>query len=109
MLCSQDAVDEHANLALYLKSRTWFNIFDVDALILMIMWLYVATNQLFSVYSILIALQTFRAYRASFEEQKGKMHAQFSKVVEECVRDAVFLSSRNQELTDENQQLTAGV
>jgi hypothetical protein len=52
--------------------------------------------------------KTFRLYRAGIEEYKQSLKAQYSELLESCVRDAVFLSSRNQELTAENQTLQEG-
>jgi hypothetical protein len=53
-------------------------------------------------------LQTFRLYRAGIEEYKQSLKAQYAELMESCVRDAVFLSSRNQELAAENLALQEG-
>ena len=49
--------------------------------------------------------QTFRSYREMFEEQKAAIDQRYRKLLEDCIQDAVFLSSRNSELTTENQSL----
>ena len=49
--------------------------------------------------------QTFRNYREMFEEQKAAIEQRFRNLLEDAVQDAVFLSSRNNELVDENQEL----
>ncbi|XP_076468028.1 kinesin-like protein KIF3A isoform X2 [Babylonia areolata] len=49
--------------------------------------------------------QTFRSYREMFEEQKAAIDQRYRKLLEDCIQDAVFLSSRNSDLTDENQSL----
>ncbi|KAJ8298132.1 hypothetical protein KUTeg_024663 [Tegillarca granosa] len=49
--------------------------------------------------------QTFRNYREMFEEQKAAMDQRYRQLLEDSIQDAVFLSSRNSELTEENQNL----
>ncbi|GFO11596.1 kinesin-like protein [Plakobranchus ocellatus] len=49
--------------------------------------------------------QTFRAYREMFEEQKAAIDARYRQLLEESIQDAVYLSSRNSDLTQENQML----
>ncbi|KAK7485572.1 hypothetical protein BaRGS_00023147, partial [Batillaria attramentaria] len=49
--------------------------------------------------------QTFRSYREMFEEQKAAIDQRYRHLLEDCIQDAVFLSSRNSELTAENQSL----
>ncbi|KAK7096714.1 kinesin-2b-like [Littorina saxatilis] len=49
--------------------------------------------------------QTFRSYREMFEEQKAAIDQRYRKLLEDCIQDAVFLSSRNSDLTTENQSL----
>lgn len=49
--------------------------------------------------------QTFRNYREMFEEQKAAMDQRYRQLLENSIQDAVFLSSRNSELTEENQNL----
>ena len=55
-----------------------------------------------------MCMQTFRLYRAAVDEQKSLLKAQYTKLLEDCVRDAVYLSDRNQELLDDNEKLKAG-
>ena len=50
-----------------------------------------------------LLLQTFRSYREMFEEQKATIEQRFRGLLEESIQDAVFLSSRNSELMQENQ------
>lgn len=49
--------------------------------------------------------QTFRHYREAFEEQKAALELRYRALLEDSIQDAVYLSSRNQELVDENQNL----
>lgn len=50
-------------------------------------------------------LETFRAYREMFEEQKVALDQRYRQLLEDAIQDAVFLSSRNSELQEENQSL----
>ncbi|XP_022091493.1 kinesin-like protein FLA10 [Acanthaster planci] len=49
--------------------------------------------------------QTFRNYREVFEEQKASLEQRYRSLLEDAIQDAVFLSSRNSELEQENQAL----
>ena len=49
--------------------------------------------------------QTFRSYREMFEEQKVAMDQRYRQLLEDAIQDAVFLSSRNNELQDESKSL----
>lgn len=49
--------------------------------------------------------QTFRNYREVFEEQRASLEQRYRALLEDSIQDAIFLSSRNQELIDENQNL----
>lgn len=49
--------------------------------------------------------QTFRNYREVFEEQRASLEQRYRALLEDAIQDAIFLSSRNQELVDENQTL----
>ncbi|XP_071951245.1 uncharacterized protein [Antedon mediterranea] len=49
--------------------------------------------------------QTFRNYREVFEEQKAALEQRFRGLLEDAIQDAVFLSTRNSELVQENQAL----
>ncbi|XP_032237821.2 kinesin-II 85 kDa subunit isoform X2 [Nematostella vectensis] len=49
--------------------------------------------------------QTFRNYREVFEDQKSAIEQRYRTLLEEAIQDAVFLSTRNQELLQENQSL----
>ena len=52
--------------------------------------------------------QTFRNYREVFEEQKAAIEQRYRTLLEEAIQDAVFLSTRNQELLHESQSLKQG-
>lgn len=49
--------------------------------------------------------QTFRNYRQVFEEQKAALEQRYRGLLEDCIQDSVFLSTRNSELVQENQAL----
>jgi hypothetical protein len=51
------------------------------------------------------SLQTFRQYREVFEEQKNVIEHRYRQLLEDAVQDAVFLSTRNNELMMENHSL----
>ena len=53
-------------------------------------------------------IKTFRHYREAFEEQKAMLEQRYRALLEDSIQDAVYLSSRNQELVDENQTLKQG-
>lgn len=53
-------------------------------------------------------VQTFRNYREVFEDQKAAIEQRYRTLLEEAIQDAVFLSTRNQELMHENQVLKQG-
>ena len=53
--------------------------------------------------------QTFRNYREVFEEQRASLEQRYRALLEDAIQDAIFLSSRNQELIDENQNLRQDV
>ena len=55
-----------------------------------------------------LVLQTFRNYREMFEQQKAVLEQRYRLLLEDSIQDAVFLSTRNNELTDENQRLKQG-
>ncbi|KAI0227726.1 Kinesin-like protein KIF13A [Lamellibrachia satsuma] len=49
--------------------------------------------------------QTFRQYREMFEEQKAVLEQRYRNLLNDAIQDAVFLSTRNNELMHENQAL----
>eukprot|EP00054_Salpingoeca_dolichothecata_P019952 m.125031 g.125031 ORF g.125031 m.125031 type:complete len:681 (+) comp23441_c0_seq2:109-2151(+) len=49
--------------------------------------------------------QTFRNYRAVFEDQKLAIEMRFRSVLEESIRDAIFLAGENSKLQEENDRL----
>ncbi|KAK2169048.1 hypothetical protein LSH36_12g02042 [Paralvinella palmiformis] len=49
--------------------------------------------------------QTFRQYREQFEQQKAILDQRYRKLLEDAVQDAVFLSSRNNLLMEESENL----
>ncbi|KAK2186973.1 hypothetical protein NP493_183g04000 [Ridgeia piscesae] len=49
--------------------------------------------------------QTFRQYREMFEEQKTVLEQRYRNLLNDAIQDAVFLSTRNNELVQENQAL----
>ena len=57
----------------------------------------------------MFALQTFKEYREMFEKQKVVLEQRYRGLLEDSVQDAVYLSSRNGELTQENAQLRQGM
>ena len=73
-----------------------------------------AKRDIFSNFEILITfffdnfVQTFRNYREVFEDQKAAIEQRYRTLLEEAIQDAVFLSTRNQELMHENQVLKQG-
>ena len=54
------------------------------------------------------ALQTFRNYREVFEKQKVAMESRYRELLDDAIQDAIFLSTRNNELMDESSQLQTG-
>ena len=50
--------------------------------------------------------QTFRNYRQMFEEQKAAIEQRYRALLEDSIQDAVYLSTRNNELDQENQALS---
>ena len=52
--------------------------------------------------------QTFRQYREMFEEQKSVIEQRYRGLLEEAIDDAVFLSSRNTELSQESLAVKQG-
>ena len=50
-------------------------------------------------------LQTFRQYREVFEQQKAVLEQRYRGLLEDAIQDAIFLSTRNNELLMENQSL----
>ncbi len=55
-----------------------------------------------------VSLQNFREYREAYEKQKTVIEDRYRELVEDAVQDAVYLSSRNTELSQENQDLKQG-
>jgi len=53
--------------------------------------------------------QTFRQYREQFEQQKAILDQRYRKLLEDAVQDAVFLSSRNNLLMEESENLQKGM
>jgi len=49
--------------------------------------------------------QTFRSYREIFEEQKAAIDQRYRALLEDSIQDAVYLSSRNTDLTQDNTDL----
>nr|XP_039269397.1 kinesin-like protein KIN-7L [Styela clava] len=54
-------------------------------------------------------LQTFRAYREVFEEFKVDLENRWRGLLDDAIQDAVFLNSRNNELSQENEMLKMNV
>ena len=52
--------------------------------------------------------QTFRDYRETFDRQKYEIEQRFRALLEDAIKDAIFLSSRNEELLQEHKELKAG-
>jgi len=53
-------------------------------------------------------LQTFRNYRETFDKQKLAIEQRYRQLLDDSIQDAVFLSSRNNELVAENDALRLG-
>ena len=53
-------------------------------------------------------MQTFRNYREVFDKQKLAIEHRYRQLLDDAIQDAVFLSSRNNELTIENSALQTG-
>ncbi|KAF6019839.1 hypothetical protein EB796_021851 [Bugula neritina] len=49
--------------------------------------------------------QTFRNYRETFDKQKLAIEQRYRQLLDDSIQDAVFLSSRNNELVAENDAL----
>jgi len=52
--------------------------------------------------------QTFRNYREMFDKQKLAIEKRYRNLLDDAIQDAIFLSSRNSELVEENEQLKSG-
>ncbi|XP_063680875.1 uncharacterized protein LOC134816076 [Bolinopsis microptera] len=50
-------------------------------------------------------LLTFRQYKDFYEEAKAATNSKFQDLLNSCIQDCVFLSSKNAELTEENTEL----
>ena len=53
-------------------------------------------------------LQTFRNYREMFDKQKLVLEKRYRELLDDSIQDAVYLSSRNNELMEENAALRKG-
>ncbi|XP_067946221.1 chromosome-associated kinesin KIF4A-like [Watersipora subatra] len=53
--------------------------------------------------------QTFRNYRDMFDKQKMAIDQRYRELLDDAIQDAVFLSSRNNELTNENAELQSEI
>ena len=50
-------------------------------------------------------IQVFRQYREVFDQQKVSLEQKYVHLVNSSVQDAIFLSTRNEQVTRENQAL----
>jgi len=51
-------------------------------------------------------LQTFRAYKSVCDEYKDELEIRWKSLLDEAIKDAVYIKCRNQELTQTNKKLT---
>jgi len=52
------------------------------------------------------SLQTFRAYKLVCDEYKDELETRWKSLLDEAIKDAVFIKSRNQELNQSNKKLS---
>lgn len=52
--------------------------------------------------------KVFRTYREAFESQKLTVEQRFRVLLEEAIQDAVFLATKNAELSEDNRRLSGG-
>jgi enamine deaminase RidA (YjgF/YER057c/UK114 family) len=50
-------------------------------------------------------LQSFREFRAVYEQQRSVLEQRYRALVEDAVQDAIFLASRNDTLQHDNDSL----